>query len=59
MITNREKFNQLSNKELAGILANAQDACYYCSYGDNTNCDCNSIQCENNILEWLNQESEG
>ena len=58
MTTNREQLNQMSNEELAGILASAQDACYYCSYGDNTNCDCNSIQCKNNILEWLNQESE-
>jgi hypothetical protein len=56
MTTNREKINKMSNEELAEILAYSQDGCNYCSYGDNTHCNANSIQCAQKILQWLKSE---
>ena len=55
MTTNREKLNQISNEELAEILAMSSRSCKYCKY---ENSDCND-SCYSGILQWLNQEREG
>ena len=55
MTTNREKLNQMSNEELAEILAMSSRSCKYCKYEDSG---CYDSTCYSGILQWLNQESE-
>ena len=55
MTTNREKLNQMTNEELAEILARSSRSCKYCKYED---FDCTDFTCYSGILQWLNQESE-
>lgn len=55
MTTNRERLNQMTNEELANILA--YNECYYCVYGKNSFCG-DETDCRKGILQWLNQESE-
>lgn len=58
MTINREKLANMTNEELADILAKCSDikVCNYCIY--NNNCS-REIQCYEGILKWLNQESDG
>ena len=56
MTTNREKLNQMTNEELADILAN--DVCLCCIYRD-VHCEFDDdCECTVGITKWLNQESE-
>ena len=55
MTTNREKLNQMTNEELAEILAMSSRSCKYCKYEDSG---CYDSTCYSGILQWLNQESE-
>ena len=56
MTTNREQLNQMSNEELADILAN--DVCLCCIYRD-VHCEFDDdCECTVGITKWLNQESE-
>lgn len=53
-ITNRDKFNSLSNTELAEILANSTMSCRFCATEEKA-CDYDTI-CSNCIKEWLESE---
>lgn len=58
MTTNRDKLNKMTNEELAEFLNKiANENCLVCTFAKLDACPV--TDCENGILQWLNQENEG
>lgn len=55
-MTNREKLNEMSNREIALLLVENDCACNLCAYRDLE--DCGGCGCVQGYEKWLESEAE-